>query len=73
LDQILLVGVKNPTGYKNPLVYLHRSRHSSHADCSIVLRSGTVARQAEEQAVGVFPRLDDNPFENNIVDHGSLR
>jgi hypothetical protein len=32
----------------------------------------TVARQAEEQVVCIFPGLDDNPFENDIVDHGSL-
>ena len=28
--------------------------------------------QAKEQVVGVLPDLDDNPFENDIVDHGSL-
>jgi len=32
----------------------------------------TVARQAEEQVFGLLPGLDDNPFENNIIDHGSL-
>ena len=30
------------------------------------------ARQAKEQVVGVLPRLDDNSFENDIIDHGSL-
>lgn len=32
----------------------------------------TVARQAEQQVVGIFPGLDDNPFENDIINHGNL-
>ena len=31
-----------------------------------------VAHQAKEQIVGVLPGLDDNPFENDIVDHANL-
>jgi len=30
------------------------------------------ARQAKEQVVGIIPGLDDNPFKNNIIDHGKL-
>jgi hypothetical protein len=31
-----------------------------------------VFSQAKEQVFGEFPGLDDNPFENDLVDHGNL-
>lgn len=30
------------------------------------------ASPAEEQVVGEFSGFDDNPLENNIIDHGNL-
>jgi hypothetical protein len=32
----------------------------------------TVAGNAKKQVFSVLPGLDDNPFENDFVDHGSL-